>query len=312
MPGNAGLSFGFDLRSASGGDRRLVVRFAPPGVARRGNTDVLRQVPLLDALRSARIPVPAVRWSTDDPRWFGTDAFMVDWVDGGPLHMWDPDMSPAGDVPHLLDLAVDTLAAIHAVDWRPLLETWDRVHDVADELARWTEVLERAADAGWLARGLDVVRALEASMPPTVDIGLLHGDFQTNNVIYDGDVVAAVVDWELASIGPQMLDLGWLMMWCDERCWDRAYAARMRVRRDPVAIVSRYARASDRAVESAPWFEALACFRFAAIAAYNLKLHRSGRRPDPFYELLAPSVPVLLSRADELVTDRTVTFLTDG
>src|SRR5688500_18912030 len=79
MPGNAGVSFGFTVTPPDPGER-FVVRLAPPGVRRRGNTDVLRQVPLLAALTTAGIPVAPVVWSSDDPQWFGTDALVQRFV----------------------------------------------------------------------------------------------------------------------------------------------------------------------------------------------------------------------------------------
>ncbi len=72
MPGHAGLSFGFTVEggSATAGGERLVIRMPPKGVRRQGNTDVLRQVPLLSALARHGVPVPTVRWWSDDESWF--------------------------------------------------------------------------------------------------------------------------------------------------------------------------------------------------------------------------------------------------
>ena len=56
MPGNSGLSFGFDVY-ADGATERFVIRLAPPGVRRQGNTDVLAQVPILRGLADRGLPV---------------------------------------------------------------------------------------------------------------------------------------------------------------------------------------------------------------------------------------------------------------
>src|SRR5690606_439175 len=71
MPGHAGLSFGFRVDYQEGGQRRnesLVMRLPPKGVRQSGNTDVLRQVPLLQALKRNGVPVPTVRWFGGDLR----------------------------------------------------------------------------------------------------------------------------------------------------------------------------------------------------------------------------------------------------
>ena len=73
MPGHAGLSFGFRVdfsRDGQAGNESLVMRLPPKGVRQSGNTDVLRQVPLLQALKQRGVPVSSVRWSGADLRWF--------------------------------------------------------------------------------------------------------------------------------------------------------------------------------------------------------------------------------------------------
>lgn len=304
MPGNSGLSFGFAVTGA-GEPKSFVIRLAPPGVARRGNTDVLRQVPLLDVLARSSVPVPAVRWWTADERWFGTDAFVQDLVPALPLHMTDASLStPVAleEVPVLLERAVDALVAVHRV---PLAElaSWEEPRRLDDELSFWGRVLAGAGDASWTTAG-DLLRgALRDHAPATPRTGLFHGDFQTNNVLYDEKGrVAAVVDWEIAGIGLQGLDLGWLAMMCDPTCWDAGYASRLRVLADPEDLRRRYEHTEGRAFPGLSWYQALACYRFGAIAAYNYRLHRTGRRVDAAYELMASSVAVLLRRGAELAS----------
>src|SRR3989442_5432738 len=73
MPGHAGLSFGFRVDYQEAGRPRnesLVMRLPPKGVRQSGNTDVLRQVPLLQALKRHGVPVATVRWFGSDPCWF--------------------------------------------------------------------------------------------------------------------------------------------------------------------------------------------------------------------------------------------------
>ena len=146
MPGNSGISFGFTTLEDGGGRDCFVIRLAPPGVRRRGNTDVLRQVPLLRVLRDHSVPIAPVRWWTDDPEWFGTDALVQDHVSGLPLHMTDPTLSvrvPESRVPVLLDRAVDTLVAIHRVSVASLSD-WESPRSIDTELSFWDEVLQSA------------------------------------------------------------------------------------------------------------------------------------------------------------------------
>lgn len=301
MPGHAGLSFGFDVRDAAGRLlHRLVVRLAPPGVRREGNTDVLRQVPLLEALAAARIPVARLVWSGDDPVWFGTDAIVQERLPARHLPMHDAasGLRPlSGDTAPYLRQAVEVLANLHAVDWRESLAEWDEVRTVEREVAFWRRLLPRHPDPAWAALGERLAEQLLATDPRDHRIGVFHGDYQTHNVLYDeadGHLVA-VVDWEIAGIGPVGLDVGWLAMMVDQSCWHAERAAVALVSEDPATIRRWYEEASGRELEHFDWYRALACYRYGAITGFNLYLHRSGRRVDPANELTGPAAPTLFS-----------------
>ncbi len=306
MPGNAGLSFGFDV--LRGGDERLplVIRLSPPGVRRRGNTDVLRQVPLLTTLGDAGIPVARVVWSSGDPVWFGTDAVVQDRLSAWPLHLWDAGLShpaAADDVGAFLDQAVDALAAVHRIAWAESLGDWEPVRSLSSELEFWEQVLSRCDEPAWVQSGGRLREVLLDRQPDDVAVGIFHGDFQTNNVLYDssGELVA-IVDWEISGLGPQLVDLGWLSVFTDPSCWDPTYAAGMRVTADPPELRRRYEETRQQKVDAYEYFRALACYRFGAIAAFNVRLHRTGRRVDTSYDRVAPSVQTLFERGHELAT----------
>lgn len=303
MPGNSGISFGFAV-VGGGPAQSFVVRLAPPGVRRRGNTDVLRQVPLLRALQEHSVPVAPVRWWTGDLDWFGTEALVQDYVPGLPLHMSEASLSirvPQSRVPLLLDRAVDTLVAIHRVPVEAL-SGWEAPRSIDTELSFWEDVLRSAGDAGWFEAGRVLRARLAGTAPTSPPTGLFHGDYQTNNILFaEGEQVVAVVDWEIAGMGPQLLDLGWLMMMCDPSCWDPGYRAGMRVVAPAQDLLRRYEATSGAGVDRPFWYQALACFRFGAIAAYNYRLHRTGRRVDELYAVMAPSVPALFGRGLELL-----------
>ncbi|QQS13214.1 MAG: phosphotransferase [Rhodospirillales bacterium] len=188
--------------------------------------------------------------------------------------------------------AAATLARFHRLDWRRVLPDWEGPTPLSVELRRWDKVLRHAQDAGWLEIGLRVQAALLATEPEPRAIGLVHGDFQPGNLLYgDAGQLHGVIDWELASIGAQGLDLGWLMMMGDRGAWAPEWAPVTAL--PPATLLEAYRAAGGPVAEHVDWFQAFAAYRMASIACLNVKLHRTGRRPDPLWDRFAPAIPHL-------------------
>jgi aminoglycoside phosphotransferase (APT) family kinase protein len=312
MPGHAGLSFGFDVISAEREIvERLVMRMPPKGVRRSGNTDVLRQVPLLRALAEHGAPVAPVRWWSDDERWFDVPYFMVSRLPGSTYIVREPDVRfarGAGTAAAVFDQAVRALAACHAIDWQERLAGWEPVKDLGAEVMFWDPILAKAAEPEWRAMGEEVRDLLLDRLPASPRVGLFHGDFQTNNVLFDVDAtglpaLVAVLDWEISGLGAQLLDLGWLLMMNDPESWDPAGAPGLAHVPPFDDVVDAYEDATGRPVDAAElrFHRALSGFRFGSISGLNVMLHRTGKRPDDEWERIAQSVPRLFGRARELL-----------
>lgn len=302
MPGHAGLSFGFTVTEPDGRER-LVIRLAPPGVRRSGNTDVLRQVPVLEAMNSAGVPVAPVLWSSDDPQWFGTDAYVQRFVAGRPLQQLDGVWQPGfGDPKPFLANQIAALAAIHGVDWRTALPDWEPPRDPAAEIEHWRRLQPKMAEEHTQAIAEQLAEALHASIPHDGRVGVFHGDFHPTNVLFHDDAtVSAVVDWEICGIGLQGLDIAWLSMMLDERCWSLAHGRGLQGSVDPHWLLETYEHASGRTLENAAWYKAYSCYRFGVITGFNLRLHRTGKRHDPHWEEIGPSAEALLRRGLHLL-----------
>jgi aminoglycoside phosphotransferase (APT) family kinase protein len=301
--GHAGLTFGFDV--VDGVAESLgsyVLKLAPVGVVRRGNTDVYRQAPLLRGLKQAGAPVPAVPWASPSEDDLGTPFIIMERAPGRIFFVWGPHPSFPRDDQTVRGLwleAARVLAGLHRVDWRTDLPDWESPRPLRDELNIWPSLLRHAATPAIAQAGAELHRLLAAQIPNDDAIGVVHGDFQPGNILYQGGKAGAVIDWELASIGAQGLDVGWLMMLSDPLAWP--------VECRPVAPVSRadlldtYRNAGGPAVSDIAWYQALAQFRLGAIACLNVKLHRSGKRPDHFWESMAPAISVLFARGIALL-----------
>jgi aminoglycoside phosphotransferase (APT) family kinase protein len=201
-----------------------------------------------------------------------------------------------------LEAAAAVLAQVHGLPWSQALPDWAAPRGADAELATWAALLTRTGDPGWIAAGTRLREALAATAPAEPPVGLFHGDFQTHNILFDpdGGKVLAVVDWEIAGIGLQGLDVGWLAVMTDPSFWAREHQDRMDVVAPEGAVREWYEDAVGRTLADYDWYRALAAYRFGVIAAFNIRLHRTGRRPDASYELLVSSVERLFSRGLEL------------
>ncbi len=305
MPGHAGLSFGFTLSDPTGILDRLVIRMPPAGVRRSGNTDVLRQVPLLRALQRCQVPVADVRWWDSDEQWFGVPFLMVSLLPGSTFIVRDPDPSFAlagVTAASVIEQSVDALTLVHAVDWTVDLAEWQVPIHLDAEVKFWDPLLAKSADPAWIDIGHRTRDLLLNAVPELPSVGIFHGDFQTNNLLFDGGRLIAILDWEISGIGAQLLDLGWLLMMNDPESW--ADSDGLVGVADADSLIARYADLSGRNVEAADvdWYRALAGYRFGVIACFNVMLHRSGKRPDPEWDRIAASVPALFGRAAQLLS----------
>ena len=299
MPGHAGFSWGCTFVHR-GGEQALVLRLPPPGVRYAGNADILRQGRFVAALAGTSVPVAPVRWMGDDERWFGRPYLFVDLLPGRTLLLTGGESRPDLNATLLDRIAAATtraLAALHRLDWQRVLPDLGPPMTLDDEVARCDYLFARTADPDLVRDAPALKQRLLARLPAAPRYGIVHGDFQWSNLLYrpDGEVVA-VIDWELAGIGATLIDLGWLLVFTDRESW--AGAARWTAPMPALdRITALYEEAAGESTPDVAWYRAFAGYKFALIGGFNLMLHRRGKRVDPLYEEMAPSVPRLLERA---------------
>jgi aminoglycoside phosphotransferase (APT) family kinase protein len=296
--GHAGLTFGFDVIDAGGAPLgSYVLKMAPAGVVRRGNTDVFRQAPLLRALRTCGLPVPEIPWASPEEDLLGTPFLVMERMPGRVFLVWEPHASFPREPARLREIwlqAARLLARVHRVDWQTALPDWEKPLPLPEEIGRWSKILRHAEDPDWLAAGTELGTLLASRMPDEAPVGLVHGDFQPGNILYQDGRAGGLIDWELAAIGAQGLDLGWMLMMSDKEAWHSGW--------QPVAPISAedliggYREAGGPALHNIDWYQALAHYRLGSIACLNVKLHRTGKRPDALWERFAPSIPFLFAR----------------
>jgi aminoglycoside phosphotransferase (APT) family kinase protein len=300
-----------DIRPLSGGassltyvgtiprddNRRVVVKVAPAGLPAVRNRDVLRQARLLSALHQTAVPVPEVLWEdAGDPPGV-PPLFVMSFVEGAslePLFDLDGDEAEAVVAARMRN-AARTMAALHVLEPDVLGLAGEPFVGPADEIDRWCRLLETVDPE--LAPGWEAVAAsLCADAPLALAAAVVHGDFRLGNTLSAGDRIAAVVDWEIWSIGDPRVDVGWFLANADPSTYRRATRYRDSLP-TPGELAEIYAGALGHDVPDLAWFWALACFKSAATWSLIVKHNRRRGAPDPALEEMATALPHLLERA---------------
>jgi len=169
----------------------------------------------MKALAGSPVPTPPVRLLCEDATIIGTPFYVMDFVDGRIFRDTRlPGMSAAERVA-LYDAMEDTLASLHAVDWAAAgLSDFGKPTDyVRRQIARWSRQYQAAKTHEIPA--MDKLAAwLEANTPERDETTIAHGDFRMENMIFHPTEsrVLAVIDWELATLGHTICDLGYNCM----------------------------------------------------------------------------------------------------
>jgi len=297
-PGHAGFSYFFEV-SSDGLLASYFLRLPPPGVKLEGTADLTRQVTAIRALRDTTVPHAPILWAGTDERWFGSPYFVQPRLEGDTLKDEYPERFSDQQLRGMAREAMAALAGIHGVDpatVAPLGEYWGYTFDVE----RWDRFAERAAEPELLALQPRVRQLLLDRIPADSRIGLYHGDFQWTNLLYSPrGKLTAVIDWELCGIGPALNDLGWICLFSEPAAWAHEHNHRM-PRADELETWYREDCGGD--IGASRWFRALAGYKFAIITGFNLMLHRRGKRDDPHWEEVRPSMQSNLEYALEMLT----------
>ncbi len=304
--GHAGLTFNFQITDPVSGEvaEDLFLKVPPKGVKRKQNTDVYRQAPLLTALKKCGIPVPDVRWAGDDEDWFDVPYVITARSPGRTLLVWDPhpsyERTHAVMEPLWRQTAV-ALVDIHKVDWRKELAGWEDPRPLDVEVNRWDRIYGQAPYPEWVTAAKEVHDLLLDTMRDGQPVGLIHGDYQPGNVLFQNGKLIAILDWELSGIGANLLDIGWLLMTADPLSWADSWGPKCALPIDQLRDI--YETGMGRQFPDIPWYQALAGFRLASIGCLNVKLHQKGQRPDPLWENFIEAVPIMFERARQLLQE---------
>jgi len=295
-------------------NRDLVLRRPPFGHKAKGAHDMLREARVLQAIRPAYPAAPEVLATCDDPGVMGCDFFVMARIAGA---------IPRKDLPAALGLdaagtralclaVVDKLVELHAIE--PAAAGLAALGKGEGYVARQVE--------GWTRRYRDArtddVPDFEAVMawlavrrpPREVAIRPIHGDFRFDNVVLDpADPlrVIGVLDWEMATLGDPLMDLGNALAYWVQADDDEYFRATRRQPTDAPGMLTRdevvahYAARTGLAVERFDFYLIFGLFRVAVIVQQIWRRYREGATKDPQFAAFGPLVNYLERRCARLV-----------
>ncbi|MDS1271532.1 phosphotransferase family protein [Lipingzhangella sp. LS1_29] len=254
------------------GISQWVVRRPPLGHVLATAHDMSREYRVISALAEAPVPVPETVVLCEDPDVVGAPFYVMAKVPGTPYRKAS-QLEPLGPqrTRAICQGMVDCLAALHTVDPAQVgLADFGRPEGFLErQVRRWKKQLDasRSRDVA----GIDELHSrLEQRIPPQAPTAVVHGDYRLDNLLVDDrDQITAVLDWEMATLGDPLTDLGMLVSYegMSDLTGGEAVSDAMRAPGflSTAEMIDRYASASGTDISELGFYVALAHFKIAVI-----------------------------------------------
>ncbi len=294
------------------GAREYVLRRPPLGPVAPKAHDMAREYRVLRAVHPHFPEAPEAFIVCEDPAVLGAPFFIMERRRGAVVRDGAPENIPPGAASKVF---LDTLIRLHAVDLNGAgLAALGKPEGYLERQVRgWADRWERARTGDGAAAMDDVVRWLATGIPPPLAPTLIHNDYKLDNVMLEPDPggqgpvrISAVLDWEMATLGDPLSDLGLTLCY-----WFWATAPKVRAAGIPVLahgpgwytrdeIVARYAEKTGRDVRHIRYYEVLGVFKLAVIIQQIYARYHRGQTRDPRFQNLGERAQSLAALAAEL------------
>jgi len=306
----------------TGGTQNILLRFERgghyyvlrrPPIHKRANSDetMRREARVLGALKATDVPHPGLIAACPDEALLGAAFYLMEPVDGfnataglPELHAGDPEIRRG------MGFAMaEGIASLGAVDYHAVgLEGFGTPEAFLErQVSRWQHQLESYGELpdypGPDIPGVDRIAVwLSTNRPGSFEPGILHGDYHIANVMFsfDGPELAAIVDWELSTVGDPLLDLGALVAsWPDNEGNTPLGKPLGGLDGLPSAdeLIEHYLERSSRSPDSVDWYVVLACYRLGIILEGTHARACAGRADRQTGDLLHAATVGLFERA---------------
>ena len=293
------------------GPQAWVIRRAPLARVAQSAHQVVREARIMTALGQTDVPVPQVVAAEETGEVLGAPFFVMEHVEGAVVRRSGLPASYAAR-PETHDRVgtglIDTLATLHAVEWRST-DLEDVGHPdgfLERQVERWSTQL-----ASYRCRDLDgvdqVAEWLETNRPASGDVTLMHGDYKLDNLMLSLSPparVVSVMDFEMTTIGDPLIDLAWALIFWPEEGNVIALAPPGSPGgldadhcQSPAELADRYAAATGRSLDNFDWYQAFSAWKLALVLEGSYAKFLSGESKNPHHELFGFVVDELLKRA---------------
>jgi aminoglycoside phosphotransferase (APT) family kinase protein len=318
--GRSNLTYRLSV-SAPSGNRLLVLRRPPLGHVLPTAHDMSREFRVLSALAGTRVPVAPLVAACPDEDVIGAPFYVMEHVPGVVLRTRaDTAALAESQAADLSQSLADMLAAIHGVDVAAvgLRDLGRGAGYLRRQLDRWQRQWELSATRE-MPGYTELVGRLTAALPAEGDVTLVHGDFRLDNALVTltpRPRITAVVDWEMATLGDPLADLGLtLVYWTDpgEEGWLNpagSPAGTRGVSADATAtpgfwtraeFAAEYARRTGRDISRIGYYMAFGYFKLAVVLEGIHARYLQHKTVGEGFEREGPAVPVLIARAHEVL-----------
>ncbi|MDX6513441.1 MAG: hypothetical protein QOE36_2945 [Gaiellaceae bacterium] len=276
--------------------------------------DVLREARLLTAVHGQEIRTPRVLATCDDPSVIGSPFYVMEKVEGDVI---TTELPTALDTPEerrrIGEELVDSLVEVHAVDWEGCgLEGYGKPTGYLERQLRRFGGLWEHNKTRELPVLDEVTRWLAEHRPESGPATIVHGDYRLGNTMFAPGAPArlnAIFDWELATIGDPLADVGYMAATYaqpgEELNTIFSLGAVTTLEGFPTReeLIARYEEGSGRSMRDVRWYTTLALWKSAVFLEGSYKRLLAGTTDDPFFEMLDRGVPELAERARRIAHD---------
>ena len=290
-------------------DRELVLRRPPVGTKAVSAHDMKREFLIQSRLKPVYDLVPTVIALCEDHSILGSDFYVMDRIQGEIFRRDVPETLTKEDISVMAHSLVSGLAQLHSVDASVLNELNKGPGYVTRQVEGWSKRYRNALTDD-VPDGEDVMRWLDANKPDDVGSCIIHGDWRIDNMVFDlaQKKLVGVLDWELATVGDPLMDLGSALAYWIDKDDEPMFAS---LRRQPSHLdgmptrkefIAKYLELSGRKCDDFTFYEVFGLFRLTVIIQQIWARYKAGQTTNPAFKGFGMGVNILINRAQGLIS----------